>query len=65
MKWITSPDPEDEVSKIDRIIAVFTRKKKDDGKTNPSIKSWAQPVGALKDPLKNRCNLKWSLVFCT
>ena len=28
-------------------------------------KSLAQPVGALKDLMKNICNLKGALVFCT
>ena len=46
------------------MIKVFPGEK-DDGKTEPSIRSWAQPVVSLKDLLKNRCNLKGALVFCT
>ena len=66
-QWLecrTSPYPEDEVPNIDGIIAVFTGNKKYVGNPDPSIKSWAQPVGALKDLLKNRYNLKGALVFC-
>ena len=56
VEWLTRPDPEDEVPNIDWIIAVFPGNKKDDGKSYPSIKSWAQPVGALKDLLKIDAN---------
>ena len=43
-------------------FSVF-RKNNDNGKTEPDIKSRAQPVVSLKDLLKNRCNLKGALVF--
>ena len=33
--------------------------------TKPSIKSWTHPVGALKELLEMRCNLKGSLLLCT
>ena len=65
MEWLTRPYPEDEVPHIDSLIAVFTGGEKDDGKLDPSIKSWANKVGVLNDLLKNRYNLKWILVFCT
>ena len=38
--------------------------KKDDGNTDPSIKSWSQPVGSLKDIPTNICNLRMALVLC-
>ena len=63
MEWLTRPAPEDEVSIIDILIAVFPRGKKVYGEPDPSIKSWAQSVGALKEILKKRCNIKGSLVF--
>ena len=59
------PDPEYEVPSIDWIIEVFPINKNDDGKPELIINSWANPFGALKDLLKNRLDLKWSLVFCT
>ena len=65
MEWLYRPDPEYEVPNIYWLISVFTGNKKGDGKPDPSIKSWAQPVGALKDILKNVFNLKGALVFCT
>ena len=64
VEWLTRLAPEDEVPNIDRIIVVFPGIKKDNGKPEPSIKSWAQPVGSLKDPLKKRCNIKGALVLC-
>ena len=64
MEWLTRPYPEDEVPNIDWIIAVFPGIKKDYGNPDPSIKSWAHPMGALKDLQKNRCNLKGALFFC-
>ena len=64
VEWLTRPAPEDEVPNIDWLIAVFPGRKKDDRKPDPSIKSWSKPVGALKDILKNRCNLKGAFVFC-
>ena len=48
MGWLTRTAPEDEVPNIDCLIALFTGEKKYDVKPDPSIKSWAQPVGALK-----------------
>ena len=51
MEWLTSSAPEDEVPNIDWLIALFTGNKRDDGNPEPSIKSWAHPVGALKDLL--------------
>ena len=65
MEYLTRPAPEDEVPNIDCLISVFPGTKKDDGKSDPGIKSWEQPVGDLKDPPKNRFNLKGELVFCT
>ena len=64
VEWLTSPDPEYEVPNVDWIIALFPGSKKYDEKPNPSIKSWGKPVGAPKDLVKNRCNLKEALVFC-
>ena len=52
VEWLTRPDPEDEVPRIYRLIAVFTVNRKDDGNPEPSIKSWVHPVGALKDIVK-------------
>ena len=46
------------------LIEVFPGRKKDNGKPDPSIKSCAKPVGAIKDLLKNMYNLKGALVFC-
>ena len=63
MEWLTRQAPEDEVPNIDWIIALFTGIKKDDGNPDLSIKSWAKPVGKLKDLIKNRCNLKGALLF--
>ena len=64
MEWLYRPDPEYEVPNIYWIISVFTGNKKGDGKSDPSIKSWEQPVGAPKDLSKNIFNLKGGLVFC-
>ena len=64
MEWLTSPAPEYEVPNTDWIIIVFPRNRKDDGKPDPSINSWLQPVIALKDFLRKICNLKGELVFC-
>ena len=64
MEWPTRPAPEDKVSNIDWLISLFTGNKKYDGKPDPSIKSWAQPVRALQDIMKKRCSLKGALVFC-
>ena len=58
MRLLTRPAPEYEVPNIDWIIALFPGSKKYDGKPDPRIKSWENPVGALKDILKNRCSLK-------
>ena len=65
MEWLTRPDLEDETPNIDRIISVFIGTKKDGGNPYPSIKSWAQPVGVLKDLLNNILKIKGALVFCT
>ena len=65
VEWLTRPDPEDEVLNIDWLRAVFTVRKKDYGNPYQSIKSWEKSVGALKDLLKKRCNLKGELVLCT
>ena len=64
MEWLTRPDTEDELHNIDWLITVFTGNKKDDGNPEPSINSWEQPVGALNDHLKKKCNLKGALVLC-
>ena len=58
MERLNRPASEDEVPNIDRLFAVFTVNKKDDGKPDPSIKSWAHPAVSLKDMLKNIINLK-------
>ena len=50
--YLTSPDPEYEVPNIDWIIALFSVTKKDDGSPDPSTKSWAQSMGALKGLIK-------------
>ena len=52
MEWLTRPIPEDVVPTIDRIIKILAGIKNDDGNRRPGIKSWAHPVGALKDLLK-------------
>ena len=59
------PSPEDEIPNIDWLIAVFTSYKRDDGDPDPTIKLWVQPVGALKDLMRNICNIKGALLFCT
>ena len=69
VEWLASPAPLYKAPNIYFLIAVFPGGGGGggggyDGKPEPSIKSWAQPVGALKDLLKNRCNLKVALVFC-
>ena len=64
MDCITKPDPEYEVPNVDWLIAEFLGRKNYDGKPDPSIKSWANPVGALKDIMEKRCNLKGALVLC-
>ena len=64
VEWLTRPDPEYGVPYIDWLISVFTGNKNDYGNPDPSINSWAHPVGTLKDLLKNRCNLKGVLVLC-
>ena len=64
MEWITRPDPEYEVPNIDWIIKLFLGRKKDDRNLEPRIKSWTKPVCALKDLLKERCNIEGTLVFC-
>ena len=38
VEWLNRPDPEDEVPNIDWLIAVFTGRKKDDGKPDSIIK---------------------------
>ena len=48
MDWFTRPDPEYEVPNIDWIIVIFPGTKKYTGKIDPDIKSWSQPVNALK-----------------
>ena len=64
MRWLTRPAPEYEVPNIDWITALFPGSKKYDGKPDPRIKSWGNPVGALKDILKNICSLKGLSVLC-
>ena len=54
MECLTRPDIEDEAPRIYWIIAVFNGTKKNSGKSDPAIKSFSQPVGALKYLLKNR-----------
>ena len=63
VEFITMPDLEDEVPNINCLIVLFTGNKKDDGKTDPSIKSWSQPVGALKELLKKICKQKEALLL--
>ena len=65
LEWFPRLSPEDEVPNIDWLIAVFSGNKNYDGNPDPSIKSWAHPVGELKELMKKRCNLKGALVFCT
>ena len=52
VEWITRTSQEDEAPNIDWLIAVFLGNKKDNGNLDPSINSWEQPMGALKDLLK-------------
>ena len=52
VEWITRTSQEDEAPNIDWLIAVFLVNKKDNGNLYPSINSWEQPMGALKDLLK-------------
>ena len=49
VEWLTRPASEDELPKIGWIIEGFTGNKKDDGKPGTIIKSWAHPVGVIKD----------------
>ena len=57
VEWITRPAPEYQAPNIDWIIAVFTITKNDYGNPEQDIKPWSKPMGALKNPLKKRCNL--------
>ena len=63
MEWIRRTATEYETPNIYWIIEVFTGTKKDDWKPESGIKSWAQPVGALKDLIIYICKLKGALVF--
>ena len=61
--WITNPPSGEEVPNIDWLIAVFPSTKKNDGRPDPRIKSWGQPVKEREDILMEIFNLKSSLVF--
>ena len=61
--YLTNLPSGEEVPNIDWIIAVFPGTNKNNGSSDPGIRSWAEPVKAMKYLLKNRCNLKGSLVF--
>ena len=65
VEWVTRPAPEDGIPKMDWLTSVLSEILNDDRKPDTGIKSWSQPVGYLKEPLKNRCNLKEALVFFT
>ena len=56
--WITKPPLVEELPNTKRIIAVLTGIKKKYSRAEPEIKSWGQPVKALKDLLRKRFNLK-------
>ena len=56
--WITKPSSGGEVPNIDWIISVFPGTKIIYGRPETGIKPWAHTVKALRDLLKNRCNLK-------
>ena len=64
MDWITNQSSRVDIPKIDWIIVVLTGTKKNNGRPDPDIKSWAHPLKALMDLLKKSCNLKGSLLFC-
>ena len=61
--WLTKPSPGEEVPNIYCLVSVLPGTKENYGRPYPGIKSWAHPVKVLMDLLKNRYNLKWSLVF--
>ena len=61
--WLTNPSSGEEVPNINFLIEVFPGTKKYDGRPDPDIKSWAQPVKALRDLRKKKCNLRGSLLF--
>ena len=61
--WITDPTSGCEVPNIECIIKVLPITRKNYGRPDSGIKSWAQPVKALKDILNKRQNLKGSMVF--
>ena len=60
--WLTNPSSGKEVPKIDCLITVLPGTKKNDGRPEPGIKSWEEPLKALRDILNKICNLKGSLV---
>ena len=64
MDWLTSPSSGEEIPKIDWLITVLPGTKKRYGGLDLGIKSWEQPVKALRDLSKKICNIKGSLVFC-
>ena len=63
MDLITNPSSGEEIPNINWIISVLSGNKKNNGRPDPEIKSWAQPVKALMDRLNEICNLKGLLVL--
>ena len=63
VNWLTNPSSGEEITNTNWLIVVFPVTKKNDGRPDPDIKSWAQPVKALRNLLKKSFNLKGSLVF--
>ena len=58
MDCLNNPSSAEEVPNIYSLVAVFTSTKKNDVRQDLGIKSWAQPLKALRDLLKKICNLK-------
>ena len=63
MYCLTNPSSSEEVTSTNWIIEVLPSTKKNDGRPYLGIKSWEQPVKALRYLLNKSCNLKGSLVF--
>ena len=61
--WLTNPSSGEEVPNTNWLIAVFPGTKKNNGRPEPIIKSWAQSLKALRDLSKKRCYIKGSLLF--
>ena len=51
--WLTNPPSVEELPNMYWLITVLHGTKKNDGMIDPEIKSWGQPVKALKDTLIN------------